>query len=55
MRVDPARLRPNDTPLVLGDFARLRDEIGWRPEIPFERTLHDLLEYWRAAIDVQSA
>jgi len=55
VRVDPARLRPGDTPLVLGDFTRLRDEIGWRPEIPFERTLQDLLEYWRAAVAVQSA
>jgi GDP-4-dehydro-6-deoxy-D-mannose reductase len=47
VRVDPARYRPNDTPLLLGDPRRLRDELGWTPEIPIERTLDDLLEYWR--------
>jgi GDP-4-dehydro-6-deoxy-D-mannose reductase len=47
VRVDPARLRPHDTPIVLGDYGRLRDELGWRPEIPFAQTLSDLLDYWR--------
>jgi GDP-4-dehydro-6-deoxy-D-mannose reductase len=48
VKVDPARYRPNDTPLLLGDPSRLRDELGWIPEIPIERTLDDLLEYWRS-------
>ena len=47
VRTDPARLRPNDTPLLLGDPSRLRDELGWAAEIPLEKTLDDLLEYWR--------
>ena len=45
--VDPARYRPNDTPLLLGSPARLRDELGWTAEIPIEQTLDDLLDYWR--------
>ncbi len=45
---DPSRYRPNDTPLLLGDPRRLRDELGWTPEIPLEQTLDDLLEYWRS-------
>ena len=48
VKVDPARYRPNDTPLVVGDPSRLRDELGWAPEIPLDQTLDDLLEYWRA-------
>jgi GDP-4-dehydro-6-deoxy-D-mannose reductase len=48
VRVDPARYRPNDTPLLLGDPARLRDELGWTAEVPIEQTLDDLLEYWRS-------
>ena len=48
VKVDPARYRPNDTPLLLGDPARLRGELGWTPDIPIERTLDDLLEYWRS-------
>jgi len=47
VRVDPTRYRPNDTPILLGNPARLRDELGWTAEIPMEQTLDDLLEYWR--------
>lgn len=46
--VDPARLRPSDNPIVLGDRSRVTNEIGWEPVIPIERTLADLLDYWRA-------
>jgi GDP-4-dehydro-6-deoxy-D-mannose reductase len=47
VKIDPARYRPNDNPILLGDPSRLRDELGWTPEIPLERTVDDLLEYWR--------
>jgi GDP-4-dehydro-6-deoxy-D-mannose reductase len=45
--VDPALYRPIDVPVVLGSYGRLHHELGWAPEIPMERTLDDLLEYWR--------
>ena len=45
--VDPGRLRPSDNPIVLGDRSRVTNEIGWEPVIPIERTLADLLDYWR--------
>ena len=45
--VDPARYRPNDQPLLLGDPTRIQTELGWTAEIPLEKTLDDLLEYWR--------
>ena len=47
---DPARFRPNDVPLLVGDHQRLTAETGWRPAIPFERTVDDLLEYWRQQV-----
>jgi GDP-4-dehydro-6-deoxy-D-mannose reductase len=47
---DPARFRPNDTPLVLGDHARLTADTGWTPQIPLEQTVGDLLTYWREQI-----
>jgi len=49
VKPDPSRLRPNDTPLVVGDPTRLQDELGWTPAIPLEQTLDDLLAYWRSA------
>lgn len=50
IRTDPARLRPNDTPLVLGDPSRLRHDTGWTARVPLEQTLRDLLDYWRQII-----
>ena len=44
---DPARARPSDNPVVLGDRSRITAETGWMPLISIERTLSDLLEYWR--------
>lgn len=52
IEVDPERLRPSDNPLVLGSHARLTEDTGWRPEIPIERTLEDLLESWRTVVQV---
>ena len=49
VRPDPARYRPNDTPLVVGDPTRIRTELGWEPEIPLEQAVDDLLQYWRDA------
>lgn len=44
---DPLRMRPSDVELLLGDSSRFRKVTGWKNEIPFERTLSDLLDYWR--------
>jgi GDP-4-dehydro-6-deoxy-D-mannose reductase len=55
VRQDPERLRPSDTPVVLGDFTRLERDTGWRPEIPIERTLSDLLDHWRSTIGMDGA
>jgi GDP-4-dehydro-6-deoxy-D-mannose reductase len=48
VETDPALLRPQDTPALVGDATRLRRETGWAPQIAFETMLDDLLEYWRA-------
>lgn len=44
---DPARLRGFDIPVLVGNATRLRQATGWAPAVPFERTLDDLLDYWR--------
>jgi GDP-4-dehydro-6-deoxy-D-mannose reductase len=47
---DQARMRPSDVPILLGDNSKFRKATGWTPEIPFEKTLQDILDYWRARI-----
>jgi len=48
--VDPARYRPSDTPVLLGDPGKLKKQTGWVPEVPLQETLSNLLEYWRKEI-----
>jgi GDP-4-dehydro-6-deoxy-D-mannose reductase len=50
IRIDPALMRPHDTPLVQGDPSRLAAELGWTPDISLQQTLDDLLAYWRVAV-----
>ena len=47
---DPAKMRPSDVPYLGGDSTKFRKATGWKPEIPFERTLTDLLNYWREKV-----
>lgn len=47
VKQDPARMRPSDVPVILGDNSKFRKETGWEPKIPFEETMEDLLNYWR--------
>ena len=50
VHVDPARFRPNDVPLLLGDPSRLSNELGWAPTIALDQTLDDILQYWRQEV-----
>ena len=47
VEVAPERLRPVDVPEMRGDPRRLEDLTGWRPAIDLDRTLRDVLDYWR--------
>jgi GDP-4-dehydro-6-deoxy-D-mannose reductase len=48
VKQDPARLRPSDVPVLLGDHSKFTAATGWQPTIPFEQTLADMLDYWRS-------
>lgn len=47
VEVDPARLRPSDVTLQIPSMDKFMKETGWKPEIKFEKTLEDTLNYWR--------
>lgn len=47
---DPERMRPSDMPVTLGDYSKFRAATGWSPAIPLDRTLRDLLDYWRRIV-----
>ncbi len=50
VETDPARLRPIDADLQVPDTSKFTEHTGWKPEIPFETTMQDLLDYWREKI-----
>lgn len=47
IEVEPTRLRPSDVPEIIADCTKFRARTGWRAEIPLERSLKDILDYWR--------
>ena len=49
VEVEESRKRRVDEPVHLGDIQRLT-ALGWKPQIPFERTLDDILNDWRTRL-----
>jgi GDP-mannose 4,6-dehydratase len=48
--IDPERLRPIDADLQIPDTTKFYKHTGWKPEISFDKTMEDLLNYWRNKI-----
>jgi len=53
IEIDPAKLRPTDVPEIRCDSTRFFKTTGWRPEIPIQQTLQDVLAYWRQRVQVK--
>lgn len=50
VKVDPARFRPIDIPEIVCNVRKFHKLTGWKPEKPFEKTLQDILDYWRKIV-----
>jgi GDPmannose 4,6-dehydratase len=50
VETDVERLRPIDADLQVPDTGKFRKHTGWEAQIPFERTMRDLLDYWREKV-----
>lgn len=44
------RMQSADIPSQVGSYRQLAADTGWRPQIAWEQTLHDLLDYWRGIV-----
>lgn len=47
---EPARLRPADLPKAYGDYSKLREQTGWAPCIPLQKSLQDMFDFYREGI-----
>jgi len=50
VRQDPARLRPSDEPVLLGDNGKLRAATGWQPTVPLAESARRILDHWRGLV-----
>jgi len=50
IETDASRLRLIDADLQVPDTSKFSTHTGWKPEISFEKTMKDLLNYWRSEI-----
>lgn len=50
VEVDKNRLRPLDATNQVPDCTKFMAHTTWQPEIPFRRTMIDLLSYWRVRV-----
>ena len=54
IETDSARLRPIDADLQVPNTEKFRLHTGWKPEIPYQQTMEDLLNYWREMVSEQN-
>ena len=50
---DESRFRPSDVTLQIPCIDKFTLATGWKPEIKFDQTLQDLLNYWRGYLKLQ--
>ena len=50
VETEQSRLRVLDADLQVPDTTKFKKHTGWEPEIPFEKTMQDLLDYWRKRV-----
>ena len=49
--VDPTLVRKVDVNLQIVDYGKFKNETGWEPEISFEDTIKEVLDYWRKNVE----
>ncbi|ASX26338.1 GDP-mannose 4,6-dehydratase [Candidatus Williamhamiltonella defendens] len=55
VETESQRLRPIDADLQVPNTTKFEQITGWKPEIPFEKTMTDLLAYWRKRVNAGQA
>jgi GDP-4-dehydro-6-deoxy-D-mannose reductase len=54
VEADPSRLRPIDADLQVPSTEKFASHTGWKPEITFEKSMTDLLNYWRKEVQTSN-
>lgn len=46
-RVNKKFVRPSDNRIIIGSSEKIKREVGWHNSIPLEKSLSDIIDYWR--------
>jgi GDP-4-dehydro-6-deoxy-D-mannose reductase len=52
IEIDKSRIRPGDNKIIIGDSSKLKEQIGWKPEIPFIDSLREIIAYWKNELNM---
>lgn len=47
---DPKFLRPEELPYLKGDSSKVRQMLGWKPQVSFEELIDEMLSFWLAKL-----
>lgn len=50
LKIDEERIRPNESIMIIGDNSKLRNELNWSPKYSLDKTLCDIIEYWKSEV-----
>lgn len=50
VKVDESRLRPTDLPILVGDYSKAKEMLGWEPKIPLEETIEGMIDFHLARV-----
>jgi GDP-4-dehydro-6-deoxy-D-mannose reductase len=51
--IDPSKIRPNDNRIIIGDNTKIIEHTGWQPQISLQKSLQDLICYWKNELNLQ--
>ena len=49
--VNPELIRPNENKKVIGSYQKIKQQLGWQPEIDIKKSLSDIIEYWQSKVE----
>ncbi|MEO5942885.1 MAG: GDP-mannose 4,6-dehydratase [Ferruginibacter sp.] len=45
--IDEKNFRPSENKTIVGSYEKIKNEIGWKPEISIEKSLEDIIMFWK--------
>jgi GDP-4-dehydro-6-deoxy-D-mannose reductase len=52
VEIDKERIRPGDNKIIIGDNSKIKEQIGWQPEIQFIDSLNEIIIYWKRVLNI---